>query len=127
VFVVKFYLVDVGYALKPGFLPPLRAVRYHMSEFQDRRTPSNAKELFNQRHFSLHTTVERAFGAFKGRFHILDNKPFHPYKSQVQIVIACCILSNLILGYGVDEIIPGEDFVEELPQPATIGSQTPMS
>jgi hypothetical protein len=98
-----------------------------MSEFQGRHTPSNAKELFNLRHSSLRTTVERAFGALKGRFRILDNKPFHPYKSQVQIFIACCILHNWILGYGVDEIIPGEDFVEELPQPRTLGSQTPMS
>jgi hypothetical protein len=98
-----------------------------MSEFQGRRTPCNAKEIFNLRHSSLRTTVERAFGALKGRFRILDNKPFHPYKYHVQIVIACCILHNWILGYGVDEIIPGEDFFEELPQPGNVGSQTPMS
>jgi hypothetical protein len=26
-------------------------------------------------------TVERAFGALKNKFRILDNKPFHPYKT----------------------------------------------
>jgi hypothetical protein len=98
-----------------------------MSEFQGRRTLSNAKELSNLRHSSLCTTIKRAFGALKGRFRILDNTPFHPYKSQVEIVIACCILHNWILSFGVDEIIPGDDFVEELPQPGILGSQTTMS
>jgi hypothetical protein len=106
----KFYLANAGYALKPGFVPPYRAVnRYHMSEFQGRRSPSNAKEFFNLRHSSLRTTIERAFGALKGRFRIMDNKPFHPYMSQVKIVL--CILHNWILGFGVDEVIPGDDFI----------------
>jgi hypothetical protein len=107
----KFYLADAGYALKPGFLPPYRAVRYHMSKFEGRRSPSKAKELFNLRYSSLRTTVERAFGALKGRFRIMDNKLFHPYPSQVKIVLACCILHNWILGFGVDEVIPRDDFI----------------
>jgi hypothetical protein len=107
----KFYLADAGYALKPGFLPPYKAVRYYMSEFQGRRSPSNAKELFNLRHSSLITIVERAFGALKGRFRIMDNKPFYPYPSHVKIVLACCILHNWIFGFGVDEVITGDDFI----------------
>ena len=90
----KFYLVDVGYACRSGFLPPYRGVRYHLSEYGHRNHPTNARELFNLRHSSLRVIVERAFGALKNMFHILDNKPFHPYKTHVKLMLACCILHN---------------------------------
>jgi hypothetical protein len=44
----------------------------------------------------------------KNRFRILDNKPFHTYRTQVKLVLACCILHNWILGYGDDEHVPDE-------------------
>ena len=47
----------------------------------------------------------------KNRFRILDNKPFHPYKTQVKLVLACCILHNWILGFGIDEVVPIEDWL----------------
>ena len=77
----KFYLIDVGYACRSGFLPPYRGVRYHLSEYGSKNHPTNVRELFNLRHSSLRVTFERALGALKNRFHILDNKPFHPYKT----------------------------------------------
>ncbi|WVZ60460.1 hypothetical protein U9M48_010477 [Paspalum notatum var. saurae] len=89
----KFYLVDAGYAIRPGFLPPYRATRYHLREFGNNR-PRDQRELFNLRHSSLRVTVERAFGALKNRFKIMYNKSFHPFKTQVKFVIACCILHN---------------------------------
>jgi hypothetical protein len=79
-----------------------------LREFGVRR-PQNPRELFNLRHSSLRVTVERAFGALKNRFRILDNKPFHPYKTQVKLVLACCILHNWILRYGHDGHIPREE------------------
>jgi hypothetical protein len=91
----KMYLVDAGYACRNGFLPPYRGVRYHLSEYSSTNRPTNIRELFNLRHSSLRVTVERAFGALKNRFRILDNKPFHPYKSQVKLVIAFYILHKL--------------------------------
>jgi len=104
----KFYLVDAGYACRPGFLPPYRGTRYHLNEYSGRHYPTNARELFNLRHSSLRVTVERAFGALKNRFRIIDNKPFHPFKTQVKLVLACCIIHNWILGFGGDEVIPIE-------------------
>jgi len=66
----------------PQWIPPsLQGVRYHLSEYGSRNLPANARELFNLRHSSLKVTVEKAFGALKNRFRILDNKPFHPYKT----------------------------------------------
>jgi hypothetical protein len=97
----KLYLVDAGYACRTGFLPPYRGVRYHLTEFGSRNHPTNAKELFNLRHSSLRVIVERAFGALKGRFIIIDNKSFHKYKTQVKLVLACCILHNWIIGFGL--------------------------
>ena len=99
--------MDAGYAVRPGFLPPYRATRYHLREYGVRR-PQNARELFNLRHSSLRVTVERAFGALKNRFRILDNKPFHPYRTQLKLVLACCIIHNWILRFGQDEVIPLE-------------------
>ena len=53
-------------------------------------------------------TVERAFAALKNCFRIIDNKPFHPFRTQVRLVLACCILHNWILDHGVDEVVPLE-------------------
>jgi len=98
-------------------LPPFRGVRYHLSEFGNRNHPTTAKKLFNLRHSSLRVSVERAFGALKGRFRIIDNKSFHKYKSQVKLVLACCILHNWIIGFGLDEIVPVEEgFHGDLPE-----------
>ncbi|WVZ81661.1 LOW QUALITY PROTEIN: hypothetical protein U9M48_029014 [Paspalum notatum var. saurae] len=106
--VPKYFLVDAGYAAKPEFLPLYRSTRYHLREFGARR-PQNAKELFNLRHSALRVTAERTFGALKNRFKILYNKPFHPYPTQVKLVLACCILHNWILRHGVDDHVPSED------------------
>jgi hypothetical protein len=32
----KFYLADVGYACRVGFLPPFRSIRYHLNDFPTR-------------------------------------------------------------------------------------------
>ncbi|XBI19684.1 hypothetical protein VPH35_061139 [Triticum aestivum] len=100
----KFYLVDAGYGAKPGFLPPFRGVRYHLNEWGNNPV-QNEKELFNLRHSSLRTTVERAFGLLKRRFKILDDAtPFFLYPTQVDIVVACCIIQNWVLNDGVINI-----------------------
>jgi hypothetical protein len=109
-------LVDAGYAVRPGFLPPYRGTRYHLSEYGV-RSPENPRELFNLRHSSLRVTVERAWGSLKNRFKILYNKPFHPYRTQVKLVIACCILHNWILRFGNDEVIPLEEDWDPNPTP----------
>jgi hypothetical protein len=106
-FIGKFYLIDAGYAVRSGFLPPFRGVRYHLREYGANR-PQNQRELFNLRHSSLRVTVERVFGDLKNRFRILDNKPFHPYKTQVKLILACCILHNWILRHGDEDYIPDE-------------------
>ncbi|XP_034601202.1 uncharacterized protein [Setaria viridis] len=88
----EFYLVDAGYACRPRFLPPYHGTRYHLKEYGPRNYPTNPRELFNLRHSSLRVSVERDFGALKNHFCMIDNKPFHPCKTQVK----------------VDEVVPAE-------------------
>ena len=61
------------------------------------------KELFNLRHSSLRTVVERAFGVLKWRFVILraGRKGFS-IRTQVNVVYACVALHNWLNIYGGD-------------------------
>ncbi|XP_039134287.1 protein ALP1-like [Dioscorea cayenensis subsp. rotundata] len=103
----KCFLVDAGYATRPGFIAPFRGVRYHLKEFGSHihETP---KELFNHRYSSAWTSVERAFGSLKSQYKILTSRPFFPYSTQVDLVIACCNLHNIIIRHGGDRLIPSE-------------------
>ena len=97
IYVGKFYLGDAGYGNKNGILSPYRSVRYHLKEFSD-RPPENAQELFNLRHSSLRTTIERGFGVVKKRFRVLDAEPYWSFPTQVKVVLACCVVHNHIMG-----------------------------
>jgi len=87
------------------YYPHTCGTRYHLKEFRGTREPQNPKELFNHRHSSLRTTVERAFGTLKNRFKIFKSQPFFPLKTQVKIVMACCALHNWILQDGPDDYV----------------------
>jgi hypothetical protein len=93
----KFLLVDGGYANRVGHIAPFRGVRYHLKEFaRGDRGPLNAKELFNLRHSSLRTVVERVFGIMKKRFAILRHGCQYDLGTQVKMVQALCVLHNFI-------------------------------
>lgn len=96
--------MDAGYTNKKGFLAPFRGVKYHLEEWED-HTASNSKELFNHRHCSLRNSVERAFGVIKKRWKIIDDsEPFFGYDTQVDIVLACCIIHNHIMGVDPNDV-----------------------
>jgi hypothetical protein len=120
----KYYLVDAGYGAKTGFLPPFRGVRYHLNEWGNNPI-QDAQELFNLRHSSLRTTIERAFGSLKNRFKILDDaKPFFSFLTQVDIVVACCIIHNWVINDGIDEfIIPEDAWVANINHATTTSGQ----
>ncbi|XP_028072727.1 uncharacterized protein LOC114274944 [Camellia sinensis] len=106
----KYYLVDVGFQLKTGFLVPYRSTRYHLKEYSVHQ-PENSQELFNLCHASLRNEIERAFGVLKKRFPILGSgaEPYYDVDTQADIVLACCILHNYLMG-----IDPNEGLVEEV-------------
>lgn len=80
-----------------------------MTEFGD-HPPENEKELFNLRHSSLRTTIERGFGILKKRFRVLDAEPFWSFQTQVDVVLACCVIHNHIMGVDPNDSIM-EEFV----------------
>jgi hypothetical protein len=93
----KYYLVDAGYAMKSGFLPPYRGVRYHLREQAiSAQAPATKEELFNLRHASLRNAVERIFGVLKKRFPILTTPCEYPMHTQARIVLAVTALHNFI-------------------------------
>ncbi|XP_015934604.1 protein ALP1-like [Arachis duranensis] len=99
----KFYLGDAGFMLKYGLITPYRSVRYHLKEYA-RRGPENEKELFNLRHASLRNVIERSFGVLKKRFAIITSgtEPHYDFETMTEIVLACCILHNFLMGVDPD-------------------------
>jgi len=94
-------LGDSRYGCYRGFLPPYRRERYHLATFQNgQELPMNLRELFNYRHSSLRTVVERAFAVLKNRFPILEKMPPYPLRYQRLFVIACYTLYNFIRKYN---------------------------
>ncbi|XP_071674278.1 uncharacterized protein [Lolium perenne] len=73
-----------------------------------RNRPQNAKELLNLRHSSLRVAIKRLFVLLKNSFKALDQKLFHTFDTQLNLILACCIVHNWILGWGKD------DFFEEV-------------
>ena len=80
-----------------GIISPYRGVCYHLKEFSD-NPPRNDKELFNPHHSSLCTSIERCFGVLKICFYVLDAEPFCSFPAQEDVVLACCIIHNHIIG-----------------------------
>ncbi|KAH1096938.1 hypothetical protein J1N35_013859 [Gossypium stocksii] len=100
----KYYLADAGYGIRNGYITPYRGVRYHLKEFSA-QGPENAKEFFNLRHSSLRITIERVLGILKKRFRVLDAEPFWNFQTQVDIVLACCIIHNHIMGIDPSDLL----------------------
>ena len=97
----KYYLVDSGYPNKQGFLAPYRSsrnrvVRYHMSQFNYGPPPKNKEELFNRRHASLRSVIERTFGVWKKKWRILSDFPRYDIDIQKRVIMATMRLHNFI-------------------------------
>ncbi|PKU71154.1 uncharacterized protein LOC110095181 [Dendrobium catenatum] len=93
----KFYLVDAGYPLQRGYLKPYLGTRYHIPDFRrDSRTIMGHKELFNSRHSSLRSVIERSFGVWKKKWGILRDMPNYSFKKQRLIVVGTMGLHNYI-------------------------------
>ncbi|XP_057745356.1 uncharacterized protein LOC130963240 [Arachis stenosperma] len=99
----KFYLGDAGFMLKHELITLYRSVRYYLKEYA-RRGPENEKELFNLHHASLKHVIERSFGVLKKRFAIITSgtEPHYDFETMTEIVLACCILHNFLMGVDPD-------------------------
>ncbi|KAL5706080.1 hypothetical protein ACHQM5_024289 [Ranunculus cassubicifolius] len=99
----KYYLADAGFPHARGFMAPYRGTRYHLNDIRG-RTPASPKELFNYRHSSLRNVIERTFGLLKKRFAYLRTTPFYNVDTQIKLIIACCILHNIIRDEDPDDL-----------------------
>lgn len=104
-------MVDAGYGNKHSYLAPHKGTQYHLNEFNG-RIPVNANELFNLRHSSFRNAIERSFGILKKQFPILDSTPHCSFPMQVNIVMASCIIHNLIMGVDPHDSITSEALTE---------------
>jgi hypothetical protein len=106
----RFVLVDGGYASRPRHIAPYRGVRYHLKESErGQRGPQNAQELFNLRHASLRSVIERVFGIMKNRFAVLRHGCQHPLRTQVSLVQALCVVHNYITIHRNSHGVGGDD------------------
>ncbi|KAH7847435.1 hypothetical protein Vadar_025991 [Vaccinium darrowii] len=93
----KFYLVDVGYPNKLGFLAPYKGYRYHQEDFRrGRRFIRSDNEFFNRAHSSLRSCIERTIGVFKSTFPVVYRMPWYSLRTQVQIVLSGMAFHNFI-------------------------------
>ncbi|XP_021726567.1 protein ALP1-like isoform X1 [Chenopodium quinoa] len=103
----NYYLVDAGYTNCEGFLDPYRGQRYHLKEWTDQQ-PESAEEFYNMKHARARNVIERCFGLLKGRWSILRSPSFFPIITHGRIVMACCLLHNLIRKF-----MPTDDINED--------------
>ncbi|XP_075634759.1 uncharacterized protein LOC142607218 [Castanea sativa] len=92
----KYYLVDAGYPLRKGYLPPYKGQRYHLSDFRRAGRGNHIEERFNYVHSSLRSAIERTFGVWKNKWKILKQMPPYDIKHQRNIIVATCVLHNFI-------------------------------
>ncbi|XP_030936489.1 protein ALP1-like [Quercus lobata] len=92
----KYYLVDSGYPMKPGFLAPYKGERYHIPDFQRGSQLHRSEERFNYLHSSLRSVIERTFGVWKNRWKILRCMPGFSIRTQNKIIVATMVLHNFI-------------------------------
>lgn len=100
-----YFLADAGYSNTNSLLiTPYNGVRYHLKEFEKvGKRPANAKELFNLRHASKRSVIERAFGVFKRRFQIYDRpRDGYSIETQVKLVFALTAIHNFMNHCGED-------------------------
>ncbi|PWA57069.1 protein ALP1 [Artemisia annua] len=81
-------------------------------------------KYFNMKYSKARNVIERCFRLLKGRWKILAFPSFFPITTQVRIILACCLLHNLIRKYmrvdpqeleqdEEDEIEHEEQLIEE--------------
>jgi hypothetical protein len=89
-------LVDAGYPLIKGYLTPYKGEKYHLPDFQRAGRGNGIKERFNYVHSSFRSVIERTFGVWKNRWHILRQMPSYAIKDQMLVVVATAVLHNFI-------------------------------
>lgn len=91
-----FLLCDNGYACRSYILTPLLAPR------------TDKERRYKASHIKIRNSIERAFGMLKKRFNVVSI-PFNAKLGNTKnIIIACIVLHNTAMLYGLSEPEDGE-------------------
>ena len=93
----KYYLGDAGYGVRKWIISPYHGFCYHLKEFSDNPL-RNDKELLNLCHSSLRTSITRHSRVLKKIFSVLDVELFWSLPTHADVVLACHIIHNHIIG-----------------------------
>ncbi|XP_075652591.1 uncharacterized protein LOC142622913 [Castanea sativa] len=100
----KYYVVDLGYPMKRGFLAPYKGERHHIPEFERGEELHHLEEKFNYLHSSLRSVIERTFGVWKNKWRILRNMPPFHICTQCHIIVATMVLHNFIRAHENNDV-----------------------
>ena len=92
----KYYLVDVGYPLRKGYLTPYKGQMCHLPDFQRASRGNHLEKRFNYVHSSLKSAIQRTFEVWKNRWKFLKQMTSYNIKDQRNIIVATCVLRNFI-------------------------------
>jgi hypothetical protein len=106
-----FVLGDCGYPLTPRILVPFRGTRCHLNEFIGNR-PRTAQELFNLRHSTLRSSIERKIGLFKRKFAIFRGPIDASVGKFNKLVFVAAFLHNFIIDQST--IIPEDEMETQI-------------
>lgn len=114
-----YFLADAGFSSKSRFLlVPYREVSYHPQETQQTvHPPANPRELFNVRHATLRSVIDRTLKLFRRRFRLLRTaREGFSVRTQVNLIFALAAVHNFInqrQGLDLDGDSEGEDDNDE--------------
>lgn len=97
-------LGDSGYPCRQFLLTPFR-----------QPAAGRGQARFNRRHCSTRSTIERTFGIWKKRFHILGSEIRMKPDKACRIIIACGILHNIAIMRNEPEVAE-EQLIDNQPQ-----------
>jgi hypothetical protein len=100
----KYYVVDVSYPNRPGYLAPYKGERYHLPEYHRGMEPNSSKEKFNRIHSSIRNVIERSFALWKNKRQILYKMPKYSMLTQKKIVASTMVLYNYIHEHSSDDV-----------------------
>lgn len=94
-----YFLADAGFSSKSRLLLiPYREVSYHpQGPQQPANHPANSRELFNIRHATLRSVIDRTLKLFRRRFRLLTTaREGFSIRTQVNLVFALAAVHNFI-------------------------------
>lgn len=96
-------IADMGYPLKNWCITP----------YKKKRALTDEEEIFNKRQSSSRMMIERAFTLLKGKFRRLKFIETVRPAAISNVIMGCCILHNICLGYDEDDYNNYLEFYEE--------------